>query len=147
MAPQHRLYLRPEPQGQGSLQPTLRPETRRSSKSKGRSSKSLDLPPSIPRPLSPRDLVQTFRFRRQSRSKAGAIPHSSSMDSSFRSDRPSLHSFRVRSMVTDAAASSSSLSTISSQASARSRIPRSKPPTQSSHSTSSQWGSMSRRGT
>ncbi len=43
LAPQHRLYLRPEPQGQGSLRPTLRPNTHRSSKSKGRSSKSLDL--------------------------------------------------------------------------------------------------------
>ena len=61
-APQQRLYFRPEPQGQGSLRPTLRPKVGGSSDPNPAGN-----PAGFP---SRRDLVQAFRWRTNS----GIIP-------------------------------------------------------------------------
>ena len=82
-APQQRLYLRPEPHGQGSLRPTLRPNARGLSRSDPASGRAA-LPPGFP---ICRDLVQAFRLRTNSGISPGAIRSSSSSASSVNSDR------------------------------------------------------------
>ena len=83
-APQQRLYFRPEPQGQGSLRPTLRPNAGGSS---GWS--PAERPAELPWACPPRrDFVQAFRLHTNSGIIPGASRSSSSSPSSVNSDRP-----------------------------------------------------------
>ena len=83
-APQQRLYFRPEPHGQGSLRPTLRPNAVGSS----RPNRTWGWATLLPRFPICRDLVQAFRLRTNSGINPGAIRSSSSSASSVNSDRP-----------------------------------------------------------